>query len=91
MANYSEDAEDIDPRLQGTAWGLFGFLSKAIAVVGLLIIPSLVEATSWQTWLVISLVCLALFIPAIFLFEGPWRRSVSATGGAAPVAVAKAE
>ncbi|GAA5082647.1 OPA family glycerol-3-phosphate transporter-like MFS transporter [Thermocatellispora tengchongensis] len=74
MANYSENAEDVDPRLQGTAWGLFGFLSKVIAVAGLLLIPHVVEATSWQTWLWISLACLALFIPAILLFDGPWRR-----------------
>ncbi|MGH3928099.1 MAG: MFS transporter, partial [Pseudonocardiaceae bacterium] len=33
MANYSEDAEDVDPRLQGTAWGIFGFLSRTMAVL----------------------------------------------------------
>ncbi|OPG12673.1 MFS transporter [Microbispora sp. GKU 823] len=91
MANYSEDAEDVDPRLQGTAWGLFGFLTKAIAVVGLLVIPHVVEATSWQTWLVVSLVCLALFAPAVFLFHGPWRRERAETvdGPEARVAVAE--
>ncbi|MEU8058550.1 MFS transporter [Microbispora bryophytorum] len=92
MANYSEDAEDVDPRLQGTAWGLFGFLTKAIAVVGLLVIPHVVEATSWQTWLVVSLVCLALFAPAVFLFHGPWRRERAETAEdqeAARVAVAE--
>ncbi|NUP66012.1 MAG: MFS transporter [Nonomuraea sp.] len=86
MANYSEDAEDADPRLQGTAWGLFGFLSKAIAVVGLLVIPHVVEATSWQTWLFVALGCLVLFIPAILLFNGPWRRAAPA-----PVKVALGE
>ncbi|MED7930849.1 MFS transporter [Nonomuraea sp. LP-02] len=75
MANYSEDAEDADPRLQGTAWGLFGFLSKGIAVVGLLVIPRVVEATGWQTWLYVALGCLVLFIPAILMFNGPWRRT----------------
>ena len=91
MANYSEDAEDVDPRLQGTAWGLFGFLTKAIAVIGLLVIPHVVEATSWQTWLVVSLVCLALFGPAVFLFHGPWRRERAETvdGSEARVAVAE--
>ncbi|MDX3108622.1 MFS transporter [Nonomuraea angiospora] len=74
MANYSEDAEDADPRLQGTAWGLFGFLTKAIAVVGLLVIPRVVAATGWQTWLFVALGCLVLFIPAILMFNGPWRR-----------------
>ncbi|MEV0383103.1 MFS transporter [Nonomuraea sp. NPDC050643] len=75
MANYSEDAEDADPRLQGTAWGLFGFLTKSIAVVGLLVIPHVVEATNWQTWLFVALGCLVLFIPAIVLFNGPWRHT----------------
>ncbi|MBX6386615.1 MAG: MFS transporter [Microbispora sp.] len=91
MANYSEDAEDVDPRLQGTAWGLFGFLTKAIAVVGLLVIPHVVEATSWQTWLVVSLVCLALFAPAVFLFHGPWRRARAraVNGPGAGIAVAE--
>lgn len=86
MANYSEDAEDADPRLQGTAWGLFGFLSKGIAVIGLVTIPRVVEATNWQTWLFISLGCLILFIPAIVLFNGPWRRPART-----PVAVALGE
>ncbi|MEV4291591.1 MFS transporter [Nonomuraea bangladeshensis] len=75
MANYSEDAEDADPRLQGTAWGLFGFLSKGIAVIGLLVIPRVVEATGWQTWLYVALGCLVLFVPAILMFNGPWRRT----------------
>ncbi|MFI0357530.1 MFS transporter [Actinomadura sp. 9N407] len=74
MAAYSEDTEDIDPRLQGTAWGIFGFLTKGMAVIALIIVPHVVEAGSWQIWLLVALVCLALFIPAVFLFKGPWRR-----------------
>jgi MFS family permease len=74
MANYSEDAEDADPRLQGTAWGIIGFLSRTMAVLVLLAVPRTVAATSWQTWLSISLVCLLLFVPAVFLFGGRWRR-----------------
>jgi OPA family glycerol-3-phosphate transporter-like MFS transporter len=74
MANYSEDAEDVDPRLQGTAWGIFGFASRTVAVLVLLVVPPVVAATSWRTWLLISLVCLLLFVPAVFLFGGRWRR-----------------
>jgi MFS family permease len=73
MANYSEDAEDADPRLQGTAWGIFGFLSRTVAVLVLVAVPRTVAATSWQTWLSISVVCLLLFVPAVFLFGGRWR------------------
>jgi MFS family permease len=88
LANYSEDAEDVDPRLQGTAWGIFGFVSRIMAVLVLLAVPPVVAATSWQTWLVIALGCLLLFVPAVFLFGGRWRRppaSVQATPGAESV------
>lgn len=74
MASYSEDAEDVDPRLQGTAWGIFGFLSRTTAVVVLVAVPRTVAATGWQVWLSISLGCLTLFVPAVFFFGGPWRR-----------------
>lgn len=74
MANFSENAEDIDPRLQGTAWGLFAFVTKAIAVLVLLGAPLVVASASWTTWLWVSLVCLAAFGVAILFFEGPWRR-----------------
>lgn len=74
MASYSENAEDIDPRLQGTAWGIYGFLSKAMAFVALLVIPHVVEATGWATWMIVATVCLGLFIPATLFFKGPWRR-----------------
>jgi MFS family permease len=73
MAGYSEDAEDIDPRLQGTAWGIYGFLSRAVAVLVLLAVPRVVAHTSWQTWIVISLGCLVLYVPAVFAFGGAWR------------------
>jgi OPA family glycerol-3-phosphate transporter-like MFS transporter len=75
MANFSEDAEDIDPRLQGTAWGLFGFTSKAVAVLALFAVPRVVEHSSWHVWLVIALCCMALFLPAALFFHGPWRRT----------------
>lgn len=75
MANYSEDAEDADARLQGTAWGIFGCLSRAVAVLVLLAAPRTVAAAGWATWLAMSVAGLLLFVPAIFLFGGPWRRT----------------
>ncbi len=74
MANYSENAEDIDPRLQGTAWGVFTFLTKGVAVVVLVLVPHVVESHGWHGWLFIAVGCMALFIPASLLFRGPWRR-----------------
>ncbi|OLT00630.1 hypothetical protein BJF90_34410 [Pseudonocardia sp. CNS-004] len=84
MANFSEDAEDIDPRLQGTAWGLFSFLVKAMAVVVLLVVPHVVAAAGWQIWMAGTAGCMALFAVAICFFGGPWRRAASA----APTGVA---
>jgi MFS family permease len=74
MANFSEDAENIDPRLQGTAWGMFSFLVKGMAVVVLLVVPHVVAATSWQVWMGVTAGCMALFAVAICFFGGPWRR-----------------
>jgi OPA family glycerol-3-phosphate transporter-like MFS transporter len=73
MANYSEDAEDIDPRLQGSAWGLFGGLSKGMAVVVLFVVPRAVSVVGWDGWMIIGALCLAAFVPAVFVFRGPWR------------------
>jgi OPA family glycerol-3-phosphate transporter-like MFS transporter len=76
MASFSEDAEDADPRLQGTAWGIFGLVSRTVAVLVLLAVPRTVAVAGWRAWLAISLACLLLFVPAIFLFGGAWRRTV---------------
>lgn len=76
MANYSENAEDLDPRLQGTAFGIYGFLTKFMAFVVLLVCPQLVAASggSWVPWLWVCLAGLVVYIPATFIFKGPWRR-----------------
>ncbi|MCI2418816.1 MFS transporter [Saccharopolyspora sp. K220] len=89
MANYSENTEDIDPRLQGSAWGVYSFLTRAMAVVVLFLLPRVVEAASWSLWLSIGLVCMVLFLPVMLLFRGPWRRP--AAGVVAAPAVEKAE
>ncbi|MFC6066465.1 hypothetical protein [Streptomyces ochraceiscleroticus] len=78
MANFSENAEDVDPRLQGTAWGVFSFLTKAMAVLVLLIVPHVVEAYGWRAWLFVAVCCMALFVPVSLLFRGPWRRPKTA-------------
>ncbi|MGY0489524.1 MFS transporter [Streptomyces sp. WG-D5] len=78
MANFSENAEDVDPRLQGTAWGVFTFLTKAMAVVVLIAVPRVVESGGWRPWLIVSACCMAVFVPASLLFRGPWRRPSTA-------------
>jgi OPA family glycerol-3-phosphate transporter-like MFS transporter len=85
MANFSEDAEDIEPRLQGAAWGIYGLLSKVMAVLVLIFVPVVVAASSWSTWLIVANVCLALFIPAAVMFRGPWRRGSTVMRPGQPV------
>jgi hypothetical protein len=75
MANFSENAEDIDPRLQGSAWGLFAFVTKAIAVLVLLVAPLVVASIGWSGWLGVTVAGLVVFGVAIPFFQGPWRRS----------------
>jgi MFS family permease len=87
MANFSENAEDVDPRLQGTAWGLYSFVTKIVAVAVLLICPGVVLVAGWSGWLMVSLVCLALFGVAILFFRGPWRRPAAAAAEPQPAAV----
>jgi OPA family glycerol-3-phosphate transporter-like MFS transporter len=77
MASFSQDAEDVDPRLQGTAWGIYGLVGKVMAIAALLVIPVVVAAHGWGTWLVVANICMALFIPATVLFHGPWRRTAA--------------
>lgn len=84
MASFSEDAEDVDPRLQGTAWGVFGLLSRLVAVAVLLAAPQVVAATGWRTWLSVSLLGLVLFIPAVFRFGGGWSRPPAAAAARSP-------
>jgi MFS family permease len=74
MALFSEDVEDLRPDLQATAWGAYGLVVRLMIVVVLLIAPTIAAGGSgWARWLVVALVCNALFVPAIFLFGGAWR------------------
>jgi len=74
MALFSEDVEDIRPDRQATAWGGYGLAVRLMIVVVLLVAPTVAaDGTSWARWLVVALVCNALFVPAILLFGGGWR------------------
>lgn len=74
MAAFSENAEDIRPDLQGSAWGLFGLCVRVMVVVMLLSAPLTVQAAaSWRPWLLVAAACHALLVPAVFAFRGPWR------------------
>jgi OPA family glycerol-3-phosphate transporter-like MFS transporter len=76
MALYSENAEEIDARLQGMAWGLFNASARIVAVIIMICAPMLVEHThSWRGWFIFSMICMLVFIIASFSFKGPWTRS----------------
>lgn len=85
MANFSEDAEDVKAILQGAAWGAWGMSIRVMILGVLLICPLVVEAAgSWTTWMIIATGCEVLFIPAVFLFKGPWRSARPITPAPAP-------
>ncbi|GAB1692623.1 MFS transporter [Krasilnikovia sp. M28-CT-15] len=75
MALFSEDVEDLRPDLQATAWGAFG-LSVRLMIVVVLIGSPVVAAggAGWSRWLLIATLCNVLFLPALYLFGGGWRR-----------------
>jgi OPA family glycerol-3-phosphate transporter-like MFS transporter len=75
MANFSENAEDVESRLQGSALGLWGMVVRIMIVVLLLVSPSVVEASGWQTWLAVALGGQVVFLVSMVAFKGSWRRS----------------
>lgn len=79
LANYSENAEDVEPRLQGTAFAMYRVSIGTITIVLSLAVPAIVEASGgdWKPWLIVSGLAHAMFIPLMFFFKGPWRRSAA--------------
>ncbi|MFG1684469.1 MFS transporter [Nonomuraea sp. NPDC049269] len=74
MANFSEDAEDVDPRLQGAALGLWGMVVRVMIVALLVISPMVVKAGGWGTWLWVALAGQVIFLASVAAFKGSWRR-----------------
>lgn len=73
MASFSEDAEDVDPSLQGAALGLWG-LAVRVMIVMLLLAATQVAATyGWAAWLLVALAGQVLFLLAALTFKGAWR------------------
>jgi len=76
MANYSENSEDLDPRLQGLTWGLFYLVVRLASVALTIIAPIVVKQTgSWQTWIIVCIVGVAVFIVLMPFYKGPWTRT----------------
>lgn len=76
MANYSENSEDLDPRLQGLTWGLFYLVVRLASVALTIIAPIVVKQTgSWQTWIIVCVVGVAVFIVLMPFYKGPWTRA----------------
>ncbi|TMR22912.1 MFS transporter [Nonomuraea turkmeniaca] len=75
MANFSEDAEDVESRLQGSALGIWGMVVRVMIVALLVVSPPVVEAGGWQTWLGVALAGQVVFLVSMAAFKGRWRRT----------------
>ncbi|MEO3890828.1 MFS transporter [Nonomuraea sp. B5E05] len=73
MANFSENAEDVESRLQGSALGIWGMVVRVMIVVLLVVSPIVVEAGGWQTWLTVALAGQVVFLVSMAAFKGRWR------------------
>jgi OPA family glycerol-3-phosphate transporter-like MFS transporter len=73
MANFSEDAEDVESRLQGAALGLWGMVVRVMIVVLLVVSPQVVAVSGWGTWLLVALAGQVLFLVSMVAFRGSWR------------------
>lgn len=83
MALYSENAEDIDPRLQGMAWGLFYFVVRIVAMAVVILGPLTVAHTgSWRLWVLISGGATFVYLIAMLFFKGPWTNKQRLAGPA---------
>jgi MFS family permease len=75
MASFSEDAEDVDPSLQGAALGLWGMTVRVMIVVLLLVATQVAAAYGWGTWLLVALLGQVLFLVSVMAYKGGWRPS----------------
>ncbi|WP_327091537.1 MFS transporter [Nonomuraea sp. NBC_01738] len=73
MANFSEDAEDVESRLQGAALGIWGMVVRVMIVVLLVVSPLVVAASGWRTWLLVCLAGQVIFLASMAAFRGRWR------------------
>ncbi|WP_433430129.1 MFS transporter [Nonomuraea sp. CA-141351] len=77
MANFSEDAEDVDSRLQGSALGIWGMVVRIMIVVLLVVSPIVVGAGGWQTWLIVALAGQVVFLISMAAFRGRWSNATA--------------
>ncbi|MEV1175856.1 MFS transporter [Nonomuraea sp. NPDC049784] len=77
MANFSEDAEDVDSRLQGSALGIWGMVVRIMIVVLLVVSPIVVEAGGWQSWLIVALAGQVVFLISMAAFRGRWSNATA--------------
>ncbi|MFI6814827.1 MFS transporter [Nonomuraea sp. NPDC050328] len=86
MAAFSEDAEDVDSRLQGAALGLWGMVVRIMVVVLLVTATAVAEGSGWGTWLLIALAGQVLFLASLPFFRGSWRTARIPAPAPAPAA-----
>lgn len=72
-AMFSENVEDVKASLQSSAWGLHGAIIRVVPVLMNLVLPSVVAASGWDTWVAIAVaVGVIVYIPLLFMARGPW-------------------
>ncbi|MFI7632905.1 MFS transporter [Nonomuraea sp. NPDC049400] len=77
MAGFSEDAEDVDSRLQGSALGIWGMVVRVMIVTMLVVSPVVVGAGGWQTWLTVALAGQVVFLISMAAFRGRWSNATA--------------
>ncbi|MFC4117612.1 MFS transporter [Nonomuraea zeae] len=77
MANFSENAEDVESRLQGSALGIWGMVVRIMIVALLIVSPMVVEAGGWESWLRVAFAGQIVFLISMIAYKGRWRRSRS--------------
>ncbi|WP_431903335.1 MFS transporter [Nonomuraea sp. bgisy101] len=82
MANFSEDAEDVEPRLQGAALGIWGMVVRVMIVVLLLVSPQVVAVGGWGAWLLVALAGQVVFLVSMLAFRGRWSTAKAASASA---------
>ncbi|QSO51265.1 MFS transporter [Alicyclobacillus curvatus] len=77
MAMFSETMETIRPSLQASGWGVFGLCVRVMITILLVVAPLMAEKShSWAPWAYVMTVTEFLFIPALLLMKGRFRRQV---------------
>ena len=75
MANFSENAEDVQPALQGAALGIWGMAVRVMVVFLLVGAPLMAEGGNWSSWLMVSAAGQVVALLCVAAYKGHWSRA----------------